>query len=305
MASLVSKPKTQKGKRFLQKREGKLEENTKSVMLIRGGKTSELVTQAIKDIHILKKPHSTMFHRKNILRPFEDQTSLEFFSQKNDTSLMVFGSHSKKRPHNLVFGCFYDFHMLDMFELGIEKYKSLSDFKAEKVMSGSKPCIMFSGEEFQNKIEYSRLKNLMLDFWHGEKVTNIRLQGVEHLIQITASDGKIYFRSYRVKLKKSGLKTPRVEVEEIGPSFDFVLRRTHLAEESLYKEALKQPKALKVKVKKNIDRDVFGTKTGRIHMQRQDFDSLQTRKMKGLKRKKNDKSKNTDEKRQKVPESEE
>jgi len=286
MASLVSKPKTQKGKRFLQKREGKLEENTKSVMLIRGGKTSELVTQAIKDIHILKKPHSTMFHRKNILRPFEDQTSLEFFSQKNDTSLMVFGSHSKKRPHNLVFGCFYDFHMLDMFELGIEKYKSLSDFKAEKVMSGTKPCIMFSGEEFQNKIEYSRLKNLMLDFWHGEKVTNIRLQGVEHLIQITASDGKIYFRSYRVKLKKSGLKTPRVEVEEIGPSFDFVLRRTNLAEESLYKEALKQPKALKVKIKKNIDRDVFGTKTGRIHMQRQDFDSLQTRKIKGLKRKK-------------------
>jgi len=305
MASLVSKPKTQKGKRFLQKREGKLEENTKSVMLIRGGKTSELVTQAIKDIHILKKPNSTMFHRKNILRPFENQTSLEFFSQKNDTSLMVFGSHSKKRPHNLVFGCFYDFHTLDMFELGIEKYKPLSDFKAEKVMSGSKPCVMFSGEEFQNKVEYSRLKNLMLDFWHGEKVTNIRLQGVEHIIQITASGGKIYFRSYRVKLKKSGLKTPRVEVEEIGPSFDFVLRRTHLAEESLYKEALKQPKVLKVKVKKNVDRDVFGTKTGRIHMQRQDFDNFQTRKMKGLKRKKTDKSKNTDEKRKKTPDSEE
>lgn len=287
MASQITKPKTQRGKRFLQKREGKLEENTKSVMLIRGGKTSEMVTQALKDIHVLKKPNGTMFHRKNILRPFEDQTSLEFFSQKNDTSLMVFGSHSKKRPHNLVFGSFYDFHILDMFELGIEKYKPISEFKAEKIMSGTKPCIMFSGEEFQNKTEYSRLKTLMLDFWRGEKVTNIRLQGIEHLIQVTAADGKIYFRSYRVILKKSGLKTPRVEIEEIGPSFTFVLRRTHLAEESLYKEALKQPKALKAKPKKNIDHDVFGTRTGRIHMQRQDFDSLQTRKMKGLKRKKN------------------
>lgn len=36
--------------------------------------------------------------------------------------------------------------------------------------------------------------------------------------------------------------------------------------------------------KKNIDRDVFGTKTGRIHMESQDLNSLQTRKMKALKR---------------------
>ena len=51
----------------------------------------------------------------------------------------------------------------------------------------------------------------------------------------------------RVLLKKSGLKTPRVEVEEIGPSFNFEVRRLHLAADSLYKEALKQPKALKVR----------------------------------------------------------
>ena len=51
---------------------------------------------------------------------------------------------------------------------------------------------------------------------------------------------------FSVKLKKSGLKTPSVELQEIGPSFDFILRRTHLAEESLYKVSLKEPKALKV-----------------------------------------------------------
>merc|ERR1712168_11379 len=116
------------------------------------------------------------------------------------------------------------------------------------------------------------------------KPTNIRLQGLEHVIQITAADGKIYFRSYRVILKKSGLKTPRVELEEIGPSFDFTLRRTHLASDSLYKETLRKPKALKPKKTKNIGHDTFGTKTGRIHMQTQEFDKLQTRKMKGLKR---------------------
>jgi len=81
-ASKVTKPKTQRGKRFLRERESKIDENAKRVMLIKGGKTSEQVTQALKDINLLKKPNSTMFHRKNILRPFEDQTSLEFFFTK-------------------------------------------------------------------------------------------------------------------------------------------------------------------------------------------------------------------------------
>ena len=156
MASRVSKPKTQRGKRVLQNREAKLEEDTKKVMLIRGGKTSELVTQAMKDINSLKKPNSSLFHRKNILRPFEDQTSLEFFSQKSNSSLMIFSSHSKKRPHNLVFGCFFDHHILDMIELGIENYKPISHFSTSKVTAGTKPCILFSGEEFESRMEYRR-----------------------------------------------------------------------------------------------------------------------------------------------------
>lgn len=39
-----------------------------------------------------------------------------------------------------------------------------------------------------------------------------------------------------------------------------------------------------IQKKKNIERDVFGTKTGRIHMQSQDLDKLQLRKSKALKR---------------------
>jgi len=34
------------------------------------------VTQAMKDLCLLKKPNSVMFQRKNIMRPFEDHTSL-------------------------------------------------------------------------------------------------------------------------------------------------------------------------------------------------------------------------------------
>ena len=38
------------------------------------------------------------------------------------------------------------------------------------------------------------------------------------------------------------------------------------------------------KVKKNIDTDLVGDKIGRIHIGKQDLSELQTRKMKGLKR---------------------
>ena len=47
----------------------------------------------------------------------------------------------------------------------------------------------------------------------------------------------------RIQLKKSGARVPRVELEEMGPSLDVVMRRTHLASADLYKQACKQPKA--------------------------------------------------------------
>jgi len=70
-----------------------------------------------------------MFSKKNNIHPFDDQSSLEFFSQKNDASLFCVGTNSKKRPNNLVFVRMFDYQVLDMIELGIENFKSLHDFK--------------------------------------------------------------------------------------------------------------------------------------------------------------------------------
>lgn len=52
----------------------------------------------------MKKPDAVMMSRKNDFRPFEDETPIEKMSQKLDTSLFLFGSHSKKRPNNIVIG---------------------------------------------------------------------------------------------------------------------------------------------------------------------------------------------------------
>ncbi|MBZ3873090.1 Ribosome production factor 2-like protein [Sciurus carolinensis] len=129
-----------------------------------------------------------------------------------------------------------------------------------------------------------RPNNLVIDFFRGPTVSNIRLAGLEYVLHFTALNGKIYFRSYKLLLKKSGCRTPRIELEEMGPSLDLVVRRTHLASDDLYKLSMKMPKALKPKKKKNISHDTFGTTYGRIHMQKQDLSKLQTRKMKGLKK---------------------
>jgi len=280
----VIKPKNQRVKRALEKRDSKLIENDKTALFIKGGHTSETVTQVLKDLYSLKKPLAVLFKKKNITRPFEDESSVEFFAQKTDASLFMFGSNSKKRPDNLVLGRLYDYHMLDMIELGIEKFKTISEFQAATCAVGTKPCLMFAGEPFEEDKDHKRLKNMLIDFFRGPVVKSVRLQGLEHVLMFTAAEGKIYMRSYRILLKKSGSRTPRVELDEMGPSLDLVLRRTKIASDDLYKRACRVPKATKTKKVKNKSRDQLGTEHGRIHMTKQDLGKLQTRKMKGLKK---------------------
>lgn len=69
-----------------------------------------------------------------------------------------------------------------------------------------------------------------------------------------------------------------------GPSIDFSIRRTKIASDDLYKLSRKQPKQLKVGKKKNISRDELGNKKGRVHMGKQKIDTVQTRKVKALRR---------------------
>uniref|UniRef100_A0A8C4KXI1 Ribosome production factor 2 homolog n=1 Tax=Equus asinus asinus TaxID=83772 RepID=A0A8C4KXI1_EQUAS len=132
--------------------------------------------------------------------------------------------------------------------------------------------------------DYKRLKSLLIDFFRGPTVSNICLAGSEYVLHFTALNGKIYFQSYKLLLKKSGCRTRWIELEEIGPSLDLVLRRTHLASDDLYKLSVKSPKALKPNKKKNLSHGTFSTTYGRIHLQKQDLSKLQTRKMKGLKK---------------------
>ncbi|KAF2836466.1 Brix-domain-containing protein [Patellaria atrata CBS 101060] len=292
-------PKNARSKRALEKKEPHVVENPKTTLILRGTSCSQIVQLALADIHSLKRPSCIKFTKKNDIHPFEDVSSIEFFSEKNDASLLIFGHNSKKRPHCLTLIRTHAYKILDMLELYLdpESFRTLNQFKNAKCAVGLKPMITFSGTLFDSPTSnaYTLAKSVFLDLFKGHDATSIDVEGLQYMIHISAEeevDGQpppqIKFRIYLIRTKRSGQKLPRVEVEEMGPRMDFRVGRVREAEESVMREALKKPKQLEPKTKKNIETDIMGDKIGRIHLGKQDLSTLQTRKMKGLKRGRND-----------------
>ncbi|KZS14861.1 ribosome production factor 2 homolog [Daphnia magna] len=282
MSVRITKPKTHRGKRMLAKREPKIIELSKKALMLRGATASATSLQFVKDLHAIKRTQSTYFGQKHPFNPFEDVKPIEELTQKYDLSLFAFCSHNKKRANNVILGRIFDHQLLDMIEFGVEQFKSLTEIKNSKVMEGTKPCLIFSGDVWHQNEEYSKCKSLLIDFFRGESVEQVRLAGFEHALSFTAADGKIFLRSYKILMTKSGTKTPHIELEEIGPSADLVIRRTKLASADLFKRACRTPSAAKPKKVKNMSKDVFGSKLGRIHMPRQDYRKLQVKRGRAL-----------------------
>jgi ribosome production factor 2 len=225
--------------------------------------------------------------------------ALEFFSLKNDTSLILLSLHSKKPPHCLTLARTFSHKILDMLELYInpDTFRTLQQFKNKKPSIGLKPLIAFHGTVFEdpNETKYTLAKSLLIDFFKGQDASEVDVEGLQYLISISAeepTDAKptpeVKLRFYLLRTKRSGQKLPRIEVEEMGPRMDFSLGREQFPDADMMKQALKKPRGAEARTKKNIDMDAMGDKTGKIHTGKQDFGNLQTRKMKGLKRSRGD-----------------
>lgn len=291
----VVRAKNARQKRKVEKAAPKVFENTKSTILIKGGNVSQTVTNVMHDLHRIKQPNCVMYKKKNIVRPFEDVSTIEFFSQKSDASLFAFGSHNKKRPDNLVIGRMFDHQLLDMVELGVKNYKSMSS--QCNVPLGTKPVLAFAGDEWETemiekdgetKTDLKQIRNLFLDFFRGESINNIRLKGMELFIQFSLINGVVAMRTYEVVLKKSGLDQPRVELNSIGPDMDLEIRRSRAPNGATWKKAHAIPPEAKMKKVKNIQTNpLTKEKTGRVHLGEQNLAPLQenVKKQKALKRK--------------------
>ena len=196
--------------------------------------------------------------------------------------------------------------------------RTLAQFKGAKCKVGVKPLISFSGSQFEDPVsegsegEFALAKSIFLDFFRGGEAKEVDVEGLQWMINFAAAeeeleDGSrrkmVYMRCWKLATKRSGQKLPRVEVEEMGPRIDFKIGRVRNAEQVVLREAMKKAKGVEVRLnslvvignntnirrlqakqKKNVETDIVGDKMGRIHLGRQDLSELQTRKMKGLKR---------------------
>ncbi|XP_042493402.1 ribosome production factor 2 homolog [Macadamia integrifolia] len=283
---------TERAKRALDKRAPKLVENLKKTLILHGTKISNVLNALLTDIYHLKKDCAIKYSRKNEnIRPFESggETSLEFFSLKTDCSLFIFGSHSKKRPNNLVIGRTYDHHIYDLVEVGVENFKTMESFSYDKKLApriGSKPFFAFFGEGFENVEELKHFKEVLLDLFRGEVVENLNITGVDHVYVCTAvSSNRVFFTHCALRMKRSGTVVPRMEMVEVGPSMDFLVRRHRLPNDGLKKEAMRTATDRPKKKEKNVSRDVIQGKIGKIYIPDQQVGGVElSHKAKGLKR---------------------
>merc|ERR1719160_593485 len=173
-------------------------------------------------------------------------------------------------------------------------FRTLGQFKTKKFAVGLRPMLLFAGTAFESPVdnEFTLAKSMFVDFFKGETSDKIDVEGLQYIVSLTAEETtgegdakpKIHLRTYLIRTKRSGQRLPRVEVEEMGPRMDFAVGRIQVPDEATRKLAMKKPRGLEERTKKNVTTDSMGDKLGRVHLGRQDLSQLQTRKMKGLKR---------------------
>jgi ribosome production factor 2 len=311
LSSIRKKATTARGKRFIVDHSPKLVENEKQVIFLRSAQSSQETVNLLNDLYITTKPCSTLFREKKTFKSFDGDsqkdpknsiTGLVNFVNKRFGNIFVMASQNKKdkesKLERLVIGRLFDGELLDMIELSVIDYVSMALFKeaSAELHTATKPLIVFQGPFFDSE-NGIRVKSILLDTLRGVSVKDLALEGVQRAIVLTAmeegSATKLLFRQYKLDLKRTGTKLPFVDLAEIGPSFDMVVKREHIADHTMWKLATAKPKgsnqskverdqddddgpSKKKNSNKNISTDSLGNKIGRVHLGRQDLTKLYT-----------------------------
>ncbi|CAA6673994.1 unnamed protein product [Spirodela intermedia] len=207
----------------------KIGRESKEVSNSSGARSSAVLNAVLTQIYHLKRDNAMRFTKKNDrVMPFESagEASLEFLSQI-DCSLFV-------SWEECLIITFYD-----LVEVGVENFKTMKSFSYDEKIAprmGSKPFFALIGEGFESSGELKHLKEVLLDL-SGERVFQRPLIDFMHLI-VQVVDNLNLAGVGRALCVPISLQTP-IELVEVGPSMDLVVRRHRLPNASLQKEAMK------------------------------------------------------------------
>ena len=282
------KAKTHKGKLYLESLKPKLNEDPKECLFINTQNSNELMRMVLHEFYLMRKEFSKKLTRKeNIFNITQNKENVEFLCTKNNTTFFSLSSHNKKHPMDLTLGCLYDHQVLDSFEFEVTNFIPMSYFKeGTTINSDLKPIIIFQGELFESDFNYDRLKKFFIDFFQLYDKPSVVISELRRIIVISIENEEkvVKIRNYQVNgdlMNKNNLN--KINLVEIGPSFDLKERKFLLADEVLYKKALKQPKGVKEIKEKNIEKNkILGEKRGRLHMQKQNLKAVSLKKFKKI-----------------------
>ena len=282
------KATTHKGKLFLESLMPKVIEDPKQCLFINTENSTEIMRMVLNDLYLMRRDLSKKLTKKEkIVNVTENKSNIEFLCKKNNTTFFALSSHNKKHPMNLTLGCLFDFQLLDYFDFEVTNFLPMSYFKTDIVINSDlKPIIIFQGELFESDFNYDRLKKFFIDFFQLYDKESISISEMRRIIAISIEkDEKIVkIRNYQINgnlNNKNNLS--KIELIEIGPSFDLKERKFTLGDEVLYRKTLKQPKGIKETKEKNIEKNkILGEKRGRLHMQKQNLGAVSLKKFKKI-----------------------
>lgn len=129
-----------------------------------------------------------------------------------------------------------------MVEFGVDEKVSIDEIDGAKKGIGSKPMMVFLGDQWENDSLFKKIQNILLDFFKGDKADKISMKGVDHVLACSVVDSKIYVRGYVLTYSKSGSRVPDLSLNPMGPFLDLSLRRHQMASDDMWKIACKKSK---------------------------------------------------------------
>ena len=286
--SLPKKAKTHKGKVHLNSLLPKLIEDPKQCVYINTKSSSEIMRMVLNDLYLLRRDYSKKLNQKEEISNYQQsKNDIEYLFDKNNCWFFTYTTDKKKKSMNIVMGLLFNKVVLDVFEFEVVNYIPISYFKNNEIDSFMKPVLIFQGEIFESDPSYERLKKFFIDYFRLYNVEQPIISELRRVIVFSCDSDKIVkMRCYQVDGAIDEEHLNKIDLTEIGPSIDFKERSFDLAGIDQYNKAMRQPKALKEKKEKNIEKNALGEKHGRIHMQKQNLNAMALRKYKKVAKKK-------------------